>query len=723
MKKKLLFCTFFISLVLLGQNQKKVSIPKEPPYVISKRAADKAFQNGEYTKAEQLYRYCLNLIYVENPEEIRQKIKISKELAQKKQIALNLFVNEKYAEASKYYNEILNLNPSDPSAKKGGKLCNIPTNSSKQIDLILTYVNSLPPSKAIPYLEGINKETPNPTIQRAIETIKSKTSKEPLPVIPPHPSISPPDEKYILGEKLIRQLEECNFNGVISTAKQLLKISPNNAFALRYIATVEDIQKRLDEIERLSSDTGQDERIQNSFNYIFQRRPNCVRERYFLYLFDKGSRLQERLLCKEARPYLLRAKEVYPLLAKQNKVDELLAKGIVLCGGDNPCKENAKKVQDYISEAQILYLQCKYQEALNKYELAKNYDCNADTKKLISDWMSVENDIKKNISLIELFNENLRKADNLLIIDKNCNEAIKLYKEANEIQVKCGSLIKIDINGKIKKAEECLKEQCLKGNLEKASKSRSEKYNLDAIKFYCAAIECADTLTQKIIKDKICETIKLLDGREQLSLNSNPNLVCVTCPDTIIEEIRCDSCLLVKPELIGFGYMYKYFSSDPINYRALSGGIRLKVMSFYNKIPVDFAVGVLYSDNDIKSSNEEITIKQLSVPVSIFLHFPKAKLGKINPYIYGEYQPSFPIGFKYVSGNNTLTGRKNLNSMNNAFTYGIGVSQQWRKLGYSLELFDEYMQNMLSTNIQTTSIPNGNLKRHSYGIRLALRFW
>ena len=157
---------------------------------------------------------------------------------------------------------------------------------------------------------------------------------------------------------------------------------------------------------------------------------------------DKG-------LCKEPIPYFEKAQAVSPTLAKKEKIKELIAELTAKCTIDTTCKTNIKFVLAAINEANKLFLDCRYEEALEKYEVAKKNVCDDASKTAVENWKVFEDDIKANKDLVSLFNKRIRSADSLFN-NGECEEAKKLYLLASIMEVKCEKLVKTDIPKKIK---------------------------------------------------------------------------------------------------------------------------------------------------------------------------------------------------------------------------------------------------------------------------------
>jgi tetratricopeptide (TPR) repeat protein len=511
----------------------------------------------------------------------------------------------------------------------------------------------------------------------------------------------------------------CNYEDVVRTSKALLKVKSNHTQAKKDLFNYEIIQQKLREIQSLSLDLSKTAMIIADYDYIFQRSPNCIKSQYFTYLFERGELLINQKLCKEGLPYLIKAQNVDPSLGILKGINTLIAQASD-CG--DPCKEKSKFVKSFISEATTLFANCKYNEALQKYEIAKTYDCNDETKEAIANWQTIEKSIQSNLSSVNNFNRSLREADSL-IIEGNCEYAIKIYKRIDTVEVNCEKLTKKDIQNKIVKAEKCIQEKCVQEKEALAQRSEKAGFYFDAIRFYCSAKECADTVRVKVLESKICNIINnKLTQQEEDIIKSNQNVLCVYCkPILIIGDVVCDkmyednckkdSTIKLGVELVA--NTYKYLSNASTNY-SLSGGIRVKLWSFQKKTPVDLSLGAFYNVYSLINGNKFIDLKYLRIPLGLNLHFPRTRKEKIRPYILGEGHFNIPLAaYSSIQGVKTKLD----SDFYTSFSFGLGIEKHWRRNGLSFELYREMMKN----NLPLPSLSE-KIKINSTGVRLGVSF-
>ena len=710
MKPLLLLSVIFFSLLTFGQNKKPNPV-KEPPHITAKRAADTAFKNGDYKRAEELYRFCSNLIYVEDLKGIRERIKLSQELNRKKQLAMNLFVAEKYIESGNLYQEILQSNPADDFAKKGVYLSNLPAKPTKEEEKILAYVSTLPKQKALTFLESYYPIKPSNSILIAINRLQTAgtISNISLDVATNATEIS------AFESQMRSKFKDCDYDGTIKVARKILKVKQYNSLALQYKTRSEVIQRKLSENAALAHDPSKDGIVQANYDYIFKRAPNCIRTEYFTYLFDKGKQLYDKGLCKEPLPFLLKAKEIAPLLARQKNIDWLISEIRLKCEIIEECNKNKMAVQSYMIEATNLFQACRFEEALSRYELAKTLDCDAATRKIIDDWQSTKTDIESQMATIRLFNKTMQTADSLMF-EANCKEALTLYKSANDMQVKCGKLGKQILANRIKRAQECIQKKCFEENNQLAVNSERGGYMLDAITHYCKALECADSLQNQIVRDKICAIVKKINNSERPGLSS---VLCINCPPIIPQKDTAN--YKIRPEIVGIGYGYQY--GNLANKVAFAGGLRFKLVQRNPKNPFWLAFGANYISNEITGASYTIKSEQLALPLTMYVNVVKRKDGRVVPFVFGEYQFVYLINSEYSSGGQTLSGRKYFKNQINSAGFGVGIEHMLKnkKWGYSLEFFNEYLLDEITSKTVYFSIPDKNLKRNSYGVRLGIR--
>jgi tetratricopeptide (TPR) repeat protein len=568
-----------------------IKAPQKTPLQIYMERMDYYYSIGDYFRAKNLAKACLNLLIDVNSErKVRQSLAKSQRMESLRNQAFEFFMNGGDDDrAIALYDQILKENPKDSKSIRDRELLltakqQIPISELARVRK-LKESGKLDEAYRILMRYGGTKSSDPRVVQLAISVNREK-------YLPTTPIVLPCDNEEI--NKLLAEANQakrnCNFERIRLKASQAFEKCRQNRTAERTRDIASAVLRLRRELVSLRTDPSRTDIAISHYQRIYKIAPECIRPEFFSFLFDKGMNALNLRNCTIAVSFFQRAKQISPKLAQQNDVDALMQRCILA----DECEKNTlPTIRKLLSEATKAFNNCQYDEALANFELAKqqNKKCRG-VANLLSSWQPKADSIKQNQAIVVLFYRVKSEADSLLLLEK-CAEAQKLYALADSLNVQCGKLAKSDLAWKIAKCENCVMQQCVRMNLDSARRSQNLGYFLDMIRFYCLAYECADSVNKVEITARLCA---LKAERPDLNMN------CVYCPPPPPPN-QCKDSITTKATTfeIHFGLnvvnksAYKIDGSfvNPVSTPTFNVGIGYQWLGLSNKI-IDFRTKLTY---------------------------------------------------------------------------------------------------------------------------------
>lgn len=284
--------------------------------------------------------------------------------------------------------------------------------------------------------------------------------QEPVP-----PTIPCEDKKYAnLNIQMQVAYNKCQLQEAKRIGKQILQLEcyQNNRTTLRLLNDIAITQQQLRNIAdwKSGADNSRRDLIVPEYEKVFKKNRNCVEWDYFYYVYYSAERMRANDPCnKNAVGRYLQAKRVSETLAIKENIDQKIA-AIDQC---TDCNSKSTLFVQITNEAQRLYKQCRYEEALKRYKEALPYNCSEKTQGIANVW---ENEllpqIKRNQIQANRFIMLKSSADSLAALGE-CQDALKYYQSADSIQIDCIKLNKQDLSVKIEKMQCCVDLKKFKG--------------------------------------------------------------------------------------------------------------------------------------------------------------------------------------------------------------------------------------------------------------------
>ena len=654
--------------------QKSPVAPSASPLERVLKNGDAAFERGEYRTARNSYSFALNgLMYVDNQPEISAKLEKAKKIEGYYSSGFSAFHNENYDAAVSFFEKVLRENPKDKRVidliKRIKTVAGIPvpppTNPKSPHERWLAEAQKLKKERkfaqaiAILTAEG-GKNSSDPVIGQALEQIAILKEGGDIVITP----ISPCNEaKYAsLRREMNKLYGDCQLIEAILKAKEILSMDcyQRDKFTLGSVTVFKDIQKQLRDIAEWKSggDNSKREFIIPEYEKVFKKNRKCVEPDYFYYVYSSAEKMRADDPCsKNAVSRYLQAKRISENLVNKKEIDQKIA-AIDKC---TDCYDKTALFVQITNEAQSLFNQCRYDEAIKRYKDATPYNCSEKTQSIAKKWNEeLIPQIERNKTQASRFVALKASADSLADLGRHelgkYEIALKKYQAADSIKLDCSKLNEQDIALKI-------------SDMQYFMFYEFRKTIRDALD------RNIDFLERRAICGKVLVAISLADINKRIDFTDKNNLFELSCKTCAAEYPAFFKCpppplpLIAKDTLTkyqGLEFVANAFYGNPtissvtrltLPTWAWGGwGVGVNYVRSWGSFG-EWKAGVVFSNNHFEvnqpfSSKENFDFQLVRLSTEFILK-PKSKTN-IYPFATFGAMVNIPVKFSYQAGNREM---------------------------------------------------------------------
>jgi hypothetical protein len=619
-------------------------------------------QNGDYFRATNL---CNSLLKQTNLNE--ENIKIIKDkldwINYFKNIEIQSFVLIRKGNYDEAIFTIKKTEQNGVYSTKNKDLIAILTNAKKYENTPIEqrYIDA-----GARYLESGDKEKAKAIFlqfkDNPIAVLKLKEIEQSLSV-----PILPCDEaKYAsLRREMNRLYGECQLKRATQKANEILLMDcyQKDGFTLGSVAVFKDIQKQLRDIAewKSGSDNSRREFIVPEYEKVFRKNRNCVEWDYFYYVYSSAEKMRVDDPCnKNAVSRYLQARRISDNLARRENIDQKIA-SIDQC---TDCNSKSTLFVQITNEAQRLYKQCRYEEALKRYKEALSYNCSEKTQGIANVW---ENEllpqIERNQIQANRFIMFKSSADSLAALGE-CQDALKYYQSADSIQIDCIKLNKQDLSLKIERMQCCLDLKKFKGLRDTVLLALRGDLILNT----------DSKLNTRAFCRRAINALNLANNNKCIDTTEASRLFDMSCKICRVDFPTFFKCPIPPPDTIkkyqGFELLAGGFYNNPVVASVVRltlptwgwGGWNVGINYFHSFQSFgEWKIGANFSNNhfEIKQpfaekENFDFQIAKLNAEFDWNLQKKK----KSYPFLTLGTMINFPLKFTYQTGSKILTDKK-----------------------------------------------------------------
>jgi hypothetical protein len=717
---------FFVFFAMPAIAQKNNFGYMKTPFQRAVELANENFSQGNYTKALNAYTFSLNLIYLsEDKKPIEEKIKAIKSIIALYTQVFDAIDKKNFSLSYSYLKKIGELNPSDKKINSlevqikeiSSTSSVLKRNENTQFERwIATYERLKKEGKtreSISVLAFLKREYPtNPKVIFLVtnETIKKTNTLNSSAICEENKRLYD-----IVSKEMKTAFSDCRFNLAKEKVLKILSLEcyENDNTALRMLRQINTLQADFRRISILNSggSSSNSAYIIDIYKSLYRAIPTCVENDYFYFVFRIAERIRILNSCnKELVSYYSQLISISKELSQKEGISEKIKTIEDECN----CKNKTETLRALLQQAKSSYLQCNFDDAIIKYNLATQFKCSEVDVPQLKEWQEIilpkifsEREVTKRFMALKT------SADSLVALQE-CSEAIQLYNEARELKSSCQGFE--DLTKRIEIAE-CL---CLNKdvNVLVDSSSRSVKlgYFFDAYRFLLMA--------ENLGRPSNCINSLKLDDIEL----RKESLKCRVFPD---------SCKTIDYNSYGSVGLYaSSFLNVPLfqgmdqeiieGSKAIDGSVGIMV-SAGSKTFGEIGFGVGYSRNFYKIFRgdkiepEKIEFRYLNIPLYMAIRLSnkgaEKPIGKF-PFIYVAGIFQVPLSFRYSFINSDiLSDTKYVNSFTGLKQIGAGYS--WTN--WVISGFYENSGNVLNSLAYAKPIYLSGLSSNRFGVNVVFR--
>lgn len=666
----LLSILFWISILGISQSTRP-PVSKSPQEILTERA-EYYFKIGDYFRANNLYKYCLTaLVYVENEEEVRNKLNICKQLHYLQNQLFYAITKGDNNLIQTLSNKILKLNPEDNIAKMSkGVQYDIVIGTGitpSQKAVAMKKANELnqkgKKNEALAILEPFKGDK---EVERIKEAIKKGGSK---PVDEVNEDQCDKEAYNRLKREMEKEYASCHLEDAKAKARLIKKINcySNDPITNKVLENINDIQTALRNISgwRSGEDNSKRDFVIPEYERIFKKNKNCVEWDYFYYVYLSAEKMRANSPCnKEIIARLLTAQRISPNLAQKEDIAQKIA-SIENC---IDCEGKISLFVTLFNSAKNQYRRCQYDEAIGLYQEAQKLLSSCTSSKveqLTKEWDDIKGEIAINRRITTRFNWLKSAADSLRALDQ-CEVAHKYYLEADSLQTKCSALVKTDLATKIAISNCCRLNQKFDNFID--SSRRAQRLNLfrDGLRFADSALvvgmynpDCISAQKIKSLEDYLCLTYKK------------------GCPVVV----ALDTTIYRGFEITGGTFYNNPTLKSPVRtnlpswyWGGWAGGVNYIIGDKYGELKISgqFSQNYFKIQNQF-AANEEFDFQLIKAGLEASIRLKKKT--KTYPFVTIGAFGNFPLSFNYKStlNSNSVKGVSYL-SGGLGFKAGLGIA-------------------------------------------------